>query len=130
MDFFKTMNTETGNMSSKKFTDFFQNQLIPACNEQWGKGCYLIMMCDSPDLVIAPLCEECGLPSVLDRYYFEISHELLNSGMDIKEIVLIDDYNDNGYGLIASRKVEDCCCFDEDEDDEDYEDDEDDEDEN
>ena len=128
MHFCGVVFAETKTLKKDEFIDYIQNKLIPVCNEQWGKGGYLIMMCDSPDLVITPLCEDCGLPVPNESYYIAISHDALENNIDLEEVILIDSYDDNGYGFKLARKIEDCDCKDyDDEDDEDEDDDDDDE---
>lgn len=119
MDFDDIIYSETQSLSESEFISYIQNQLIPACNEQWGKGGYLIMMCDSPDLVIAPICEDCGLPVPNERYYITISQEAVENDIDLEDVILIDSYDDNDFGFQMSRRIEDCDC-------QDYDDEEDD----
>lgn len=106
-DFEKIISEETKSMSTDEFTNYIQKKLIPACNQQWGKGKYLIMQCNSDDLVVAPTCEECDLPKADDRYYITICDEFDG---DIEDIILIDAYDDNDYGLAMAVDVDDCCC--------------------
>ena len=122
MGFYDIIYKNTKAMTESEFVDYIQNQLIPACNEQWGAGGYLIMMCDSPDLVIAPVCEDCGLPVPNERYYITLSQEAVENDIDLEDTILIDGYDDNDFGFTLSRKIEDCDCKDYDDDEDEDED--------
>ena len=107
--------TNTREMGFDELKKFFQEDLIPTLNQEWGEGEYLFMMCDSDDIVLAKICEECGLPKPGREQYFSIGPKVMESDSDLEELFDSDDYDDNGYGFPMARNVDDCMCEDDDE---------------
>ena len=71
------------------------------------------MMCDSDDIVLAKLCEQCGLPKPKREQYFPIGPKVMESDADLEELFDSDDYDDGGYGFPMASDVDDCTCDDE-----------------
>ena len=107
--------TNTREMGFNELKKFFQEELIPALNWEWGVGEYLFMMCDSDDIVLARICEACGLPKPEREQYFSIGPEVMESDSDLEELFDSDDYDDNDYGFPMASDIDDCTCEDDEE---------------
>ena len=90
--------------------EFVKNTLIPALDENWGSGNYMIMECSSPEVLVAQVCEECGgIKTSLDdiKAYFSLSDEVVEYG-DFDDIFCVGSYEDEE--VYQAVDIEDCTC--------------------
>ena len=109
-EFEKIMDTDTSKMSVAELKAFVKDTLLPALDENWGEGNYMIMECSTPDILVAQICEECGgikANSEDIRAYFSLSEEVIEYG-DYDDIFCVGSYEDEE--IYQAVEIEDCTC--------------------